>query len=384
MITIPGPFLQSGVAHSTVFSQASGVEFGCGTSDVPCTGVWEGETAMGGALEKYVAVAAIAALKIVAMTGRMIANFFQRSVSLSKGPAGYWLSSPHAMQKSLNFFGIALCTKSRISRTCPSGPVTRNVTSNISRLFFDTALMTLIRQPAYQPSRHGLAVSTATAPASVRGSNFKPPGRGQPPLPSSRRLAAHSTHSIAQLNGARSQIGKATTDRAACNPGRSRHRCHPAASCGTGFTRGKQAAFSLVQEWRKRTEASRDRGGIDHAPRVDEPASTSLRIMDPFVASLPPCRFFPSDSVAQAQALSAVSTDAPVRVIMMKRAASSAVALSAECCQQPRGRLLGSLTRPVAATLRHPRADFDKSASTTSIKVDQSDISALAIFHIAP
>jgi hypothetical protein len=59
--------------------------------------------------------------------------------------------------------------------------------------------------------------------------------------------ASHSTHSIAQLHGARSQIGKAETDRAACDPGRSRHRCHPAASCGMGFTRGKQAAFSLVQ-----------------------------------------------------------------------------------------------------------------------------------------
>ena len=61
------------------------------------------------------------------------------------------------MQKSLNFFGIAVCTKSRISRTSPFGPVTRSFASNISRLFFEIALMTLIRQPGYEPSRHGLA-----------------------------------------------------------------------------------------------------------------------------------------------------------------------------------------------------------------------------------
>ena len=337
---------------------------------------------MGGALEKYVAVAAIAALKIVAMTGRMIANFFQRSVSLSKGPAGILAFQPARDAEILEFLRhrpvheISYLAHLSVRASDPQRHVEHLAV--IFRYRVDDVDQAA-RIPAIAPrlgrldgDSSGVCKGIEFQAARTRSASLaQQPALGRPldalDRPTERRpLADRQGH-----------------DRSCCVQSR-RSRHHPAASCGTGFTRGKQAAFSLVQEWRKRTEASRDRAGIDHAPRVDEPASTSLRIMDPFVASLPPCRFFPSDSVAQAQALSAVSTDAPVRVIMMKRAASSAVALSAECCQQPRGRLLGSLTRPVAATLRHPRADFDKSASTTSIKVDQSDVSALAIFHIAP
>ena len=86
-----------------------------------------------------------------------------------------------------------------------------------------------------------------------------------------RRLAATTrpTHPIAQLHDAGPQVREATTDRAACDPGRPRHRCHPAASRGAGFTGGKQTTFSLVQERRKRVEAGRDRSGIDHAFSVD-------------------------------------------------------------------------------------------------------------------
>ena len=130
-------------------------------------------------------------------------------------------------------------------------------------------------------------------------------GFQQPRLGLDRRLAATSrpTYPIAQLLGARSQIGQATTDRAACNTGRPRHRCHPATSNHARFARSKQATFSLVQERRQRIEAGRDRNGIDHITRVDPPASASLPFMDSFVASLPPSRFFSSDSVVRARAL---------------------------------------------------------------------------------
>jgi len=76
-----------------------------------------------------------------------------------------------------------------------------------------------------------------------------------------RRLAAaaHSTHPITQLHGACSQISKGTTDRTAGDPGHARYRCHPTATRCAGFTGGKQAPFSFVQEWRKRVEAGRNR-----------------------------------------------------------------------------------------------------------------------------
>ena len=66
------------------------------------------------------------------------------------------------------------------------------------------------------------------------------------------------------------------------------------------LTRGKHAAFSLVQEWRKRIEAGADRSSIDHARRVDESVCASPHFMDSFVASLPRSRFFIADSVVQA------------------------------------------------------------------------------------
>ena len=67
-----------------------------------------------------------------------------------------------------------------------------------------------------------------------------------------RRLATTSrpTYPIARQHGGRSQIGQATTDRAACNTGcdtaAPRHVQH------TRFTRSKQATFSLVQDRRQR------------------------------------------------------------------------------------------------------------------------------------
>jgi hypothetical protein len=69
------------------------------------------------------------------------------------------------------------------------------------------------------------------------------------------------------------------------------------------FARSEQSPRSLVQQRRKRFEASLDGNSVDHAARINAPAATSRRFRDSFVAFLPPSRFFPSDSVAQAQAL---------------------------------------------------------------------------------
>ena len=103
--------------------------------------------------------------------------------------------------------------------------------------------------------RHG----SPTAPTSFRASNS--PGwvsiAGLPPPPARRtRLPDH--------HGARPQVGQATTDRAARDAGRPRHRCHTTTSGRTRFTRGEQPALSLVQERRKRIEAGLDRSDIDH------------------------------------------------------------------------------------------------------------------------
>ncbi len=150
------------------------------------------------------------------------------------------------------------------------------------------------------------------------------------------------THPIAQLHGAGPQVREATTDRAASDTGRPPPRCYPAPSRGSRFTRSKQATFSLVQERRKRIETRRDRSGIDHTTRVDAPASVSLPFTDSFVAPLPTSRFFSSDSVVQAQALSGQHSK-----ISMVAASISTTTLRPACtrCQPEIGDLsLNTLT----------------------------------------
>ena len=81
---------------------------------------------------------------------------------------------------------------------------------------------------------------------------------GLPPPPARRTRRA-------DLHGARPQVRQATTDRAARNPGCPRNRHHPAVTGRARFARREQPPPSLVQDRRKRIEASLDGSGVDHA-----------------------------------------------------------------------------------------------------------------------
>jgi hypothetical protein len=123
-----------------------------------------------------------------------------------------------------------------------------------------------------------------------------------------------------------------------------RNRCYPAASRGPRFTHSKQPTFSLVQERRQRIETRRDRSGINHTTRVDAPASVSLPFTDWFVALLPQPRFFSSDSVVQAQALSQ-ARDAFTAVPGAQPRRFSAALMSARASYRQRVGLPVALTR---------------------------------------
>jgi hypothetical protein len=72
----------------------------------------------------------------------------------------------------------------------------------------------------------------------------------------------------------------------------------------TRLTGRKQPPPSLVQNWLKRLEASLDGSDVNHQARISAPAIGSRQFADPFVAFLSVPRFFPSDSLILAQALS--------------------------------------------------------------------------------
>ncbi len=133
-------------------------------------------------------------------------------------------------------------------------------------------------------------------------------GRQNPRLGLGRWLAAaaRSPNPRAEHHGASTQVCQAATNRAARNPGCQRNRNHPAAASSTRLTGREQPAPSLVQNRLQRLEASLDGSDVDHPLRIGAPAETSRPISDSLVAFLPPARFFSSDSVALAQALSAL------------------------------------------------------------------------------
>jgi hypothetical protein len=72
----------------------------------------------------------------------------------------------------------------------------------------------------------------------------------------------------------------------------------------TRLTGRKQPPPSLVQNWLKHLEASLDGSDVNHQARISAPAIGSRQFADPLVAFLSVPRFFPSDSLILAQALS--------------------------------------------------------------------------------
>jgi hypothetical protein len=100
------------------------------------------------------------------------------------------------------------------------------------------------------------------------------------------------------------QVCEAAINRAARNPRRPRYRNDPAMSGRTRLTGRKQPPFSLVQNWLKRFEASLDGGDVSHSVRISAPAAKSRQFPDTFVAFLSALRFFSSESIVLAQALS--------------------------------------------------------------------------------
>ena len=130
-------------------------------------------------------------------------------------------------------------------------------------------------------------------------------GIQKPRLGLGRRLATATVAADprAEHHRARAQVRQATADRAARNPARPRHRHHPAVPGRARFTGRKQSPPPLAQDRRKRLEAGLDGSGVDHPARIDDPVPKSRRIPDSFVAFSPHSRFFYSDSVARAQAL---------------------------------------------------------------------------------
>jgi hypothetical protein len=123
-----------------------------------------------------------------------------------------------------------------------------------------------------------------------------------------RRLApaSRTTNPTTECRGAGPQVRQAAADGAARHPARPRDRGHPTATSGPRFARRQQTTPSLVQGSRQHIEANFD-CRVDHARRVDFPDTGSHRFPDSFGAVLPPSRFFSSDSVDQAQALSDAS-----------------------------------------------------------------------------
>ena len=113
-----------------------------------------------------------------------------------------------------------------------------------------------------------------------------------------------SANPRAEHHRARTQVCQAAIDRAARNPRRPRYRNNPAMSGRTRLTGREQPPLSLVQNWLKRLEASPDGIDVNHRVRVSAPAPEAHQFLNSFVALLPVSRFFSSDSVVLAQALS--------------------------------------------------------------------------------
>ena len=99
-------------------------------------------------------------------------------------------------------------------------------------------------------------------------------GVQKPRLDRGRRLAcaAPPTNPRAEPHGARPQVCQSATDGAARKAGRPRNPGYPAATGGARFTGSEQTPVSLVQEWRKRSQASGDGSDVDHTRRVVSPA----------------------------------------------------------------------------------------------------------------
>jgi hypothetical protein len=116
--------------------------------------------------------------------------------------------------------------------------------------------------------------------------------------------ATHPTYPSAELLRTHMQVCQAATDGAAGNSGCLRHRRHAASTRGARLNRSEQPSSSLVEERRKSIETDLDGGGVDHNRRLGPSADASHQFPDSFIAFLPTRRFFPSDSVARAQALS--------------------------------------------------------------------------------
>src|SRR6185437_4211172 len=104
-----------------------------------------------------------------------------------------------------------------------------------------------------------------------------------------------------------------------------RYRNDPAVSGRTRLTRREQPPLSLVQNWLKRLEASPDGSDVNHRVRVSAPAPEARQFLDSFVAFLPVSRFFSSDSIVRAQALSAVFRPGSVRERANRGASGAAV-----------------------------------------------------------
>ena len=151
--------------------------------------------------------------------------------------------------------------------------------------------------------------------AADRGLHQVIQGFQKPRLCLRRRLAAAALppNSRAAHHRARTQVGQAAIDRAARNPSRPRDRHDPATPGRTRLAGRKQPSISLIQNWLKRFKTSPDGSEVNHPVRIDAPASASRQFPDSFVAFLAVTRFFSSDSVALAQALSG-PPESPPRV----------------------------------------------------------------------
>ncbi len=111
-------------------------------------------------------------------------------------------------------------------------------------------------------------------------------GGQKPRLRFGCRLAAttRTTHPATQVRRTCLQIGKATIDRAACNPGCPRYRDHPAVTGRPRLACREQPSLALIQNWRKRLEAGFDGGDVDHPDSINAPAAPSPQYPDSIVA----------------------------------------------------------------------------------------------------
>jgi hypothetical protein len=150
-------------------------------------------------------------------------------------------------------------------------------------------------------------------------------GSQNPRLSLDRRLAtaAVSPNPPARHHRARTQVCQATINRAARKAGCLRHRDHPTASSRARLAGREQPPPFLVQGQRERLKADLDGSDIDHTVRIDAPIAASSQFPDSFVAFSPDARFFSSDSVIQAQALSELRRINWVRVGSPGRVASA-------------------------------------------------------------